>query len=114
MEITYRTENGYLLPNLYAAEPSPLGKYGRLRRSYLREHRNGIYTGMQLSGRLDAHLQETDQQAREIMERMIVQMARQQNVGERLKASDPLCWTGWMNNIKAVAEEIILRDLIYA
>lgn len=114
MEITYRTENGYLLPNLYAAEPPPLSKYGRLRRSYLRECREGIYTGLLLSGKLDAHLQETDQQAREMVERMIVQMARQQNADERLKASDPLCWTGRMNNIKAAAEEIILRDLIYA
>lgn len=90
MKITYQTENGYLLPNLYAAEPPPLGKYGRLRRSYLCEHRNGIYTGMQLSGKLEVHLQETDQQAREMVERLIGQMARQQNVDERLKASNPL------------------------
>lgn len=58
-------------------------------------------------------MQETDQQVRERMERMIGQMARQQNVDERLKASDPLCWTGRMNNIRATAEEIVLRDLIY-
>lgn len=113
MEITYRTENGYLLPNLYMADMPPLGRYGRLRRSYLREHRNGIYTGMQLSGKLEAHLQEIDQQARETMERLIGQMARQQNVDEQLKASDPLYWTGRMNNIKTAAEEIILRDLLY-
>lgn len=114
MEITYRTENGYLLPNLYATEPPSLGKYGRLRRSYLRECREGIYTGLQLSGKLDAHLQETDQQAREMVELLTAQMAKRQNVAERLKAAEPLCWAGRMNNIKAAAEEIILHDLIYA
>lgn len=113
MEIIYRTENGYLLPNLYIADMPPLGKYGRLRRGYLREHRNGIYTGMQLSGKLETHLQEIDRQARETMERLIGQMARQQNVDEQLKTSDPLRWVGMMNNIRAAAEEVVLDELIY-
>ncbi|MBD5093165.1 MAG: TnpV protein [Subdoligranulum sp.] len=113
MEITYRNENGYLLPNLDVDSAPPLGKYGRLRRNYLRQHQNGIYTGMWLSGKLDAHLQEIDQQAQEMVEQMIQQMAHRQNVDEWLKASDPLRWVGMMNNIKAAAEEVVLNDLIY-
>ncbi len=113
MEITYRKEGDYLLPNLYADSTPPLGKYGRLRRNFLRKHQNGIYTGMMLSGKLDAHLQEIDQQAHDMVERLIVQMAQQQNVTERLKRDDQLRWVGMMNNIKAAAEEVVLNDLIY-
>lgn len=113
MEITYRNENGYLLPNLDVPSTPPLGKYSRLRRSFLRQHRNGIYTGMWLSGKLNAHLQEIDQQAHELVEKMIRQMARQQNVDERMKATDPFRWVGMMNSIRTAAEEVVLNDLIY-
>lgn len=113
MELTYRNENGYLLPNLCVEDTPPLGKYGMLRRSYLRDYRRGIYTGMQLSGKLHPHLQEIDQQSNEMVERLITQMARQQNVTEQLKAADPLRWVRMMNNIKAAAEEVVLNDLIH-
>lgn len=113
MQLTYRNENGYLLPNLCVEDMPPLGKYGMLRRSYLQQHHSGIYTGMQLSGKLHPHLQEIDQQASEMAERLIAQMARQQNVTEQMKATDPLRWAGLMNNIKAAAEEIVLNELIY-
>ena len=63
-----------------------------MRRSFLREHQSSIYTGMMLSGKLNAHLQEIDQQAHEMVERLITQMAKQQNVTEQLKMSDPLRW----------------------
>ena len=66
MELTYRQEGDYLLPNLSVPEAPRVGKYGMLRRTYLRQHRNGLYTGMQLTGRLDAHLEEIDRQASEI------------------------------------------------
>ena len=113
MEITYRKEGDYLLPNLYVEDLPPLGKYGWMRQRFLREHQSGFYTSMMLSGKLNAHLQEVDQQASEMVERLIAQMARQQGVTERLKMSDPLCWVGKMNNIKASAEEVVLNDLIY-
>ena len=74
MELTYRTESGYQLPNLTAPEAPVLGKYGMLRRSYLREHRNGVYTGMMLSGKLDSHLMEVDRRASEMVERLTEQM----------------------------------------
>ena len=114
MELTYRTESGYQLPNLTAPEAPVLGKYGMLRRSYLREHRNGVYTGMMLSGKLDSHLMEVDRRASEMVERLTEQMAAQQGVNEALKASDPMKWVGLMNNIKASAEETVMRELIYS
>ena len=113
MEITYRKEGDYLLPNLYVEDMPPLGKYGRMRCSFLREHQSGIYTGMMLTGKLVPHLQEIDQQASEMVEQLITQMARQQGVTERLKRDDPMRWVGMMNNIKAAAEEVVLNDLIH-
>lgn len=113
MEATYRAEGDYLLPNLTVPEAPRVGKYGMLRRNYLKNHRNGIYTGMMLSGKLDGHLVEIDRQAHEMVERLIEQMAAQQGVNEQLKATDQMKWVGLMNNIKASAEEIVLRELIY-
>ena len=113
MEVTYRAEGDYLLPNLTVPEAPRAGKYGMLRRSYLKNHRSGIYTGMMLSGKLDGHLVEIDRQAHEMVERLIEQMAVQQGVNEQLKATDQMQWVGLMNNIKASAEEIVLRELIY-
>ena len=100
MELTYRTEGDYRLPNLEAPEAPKVGKYGMLRRSYLQSHRNAYYTGMLLSGRLNAHLEKIDRQATEMV--------------EELKASDQMKWVGLMNNIRAVAEEVALTELVYA
>ena len=113
MEVTYRAEGDYLLPNLTVPEAPRVGKYGMLRRSYLKNHRSGIYTGMMLSGKLDGHLVEIDRQAHEMVERLTTEMAAQQGVNEQLKATDQIKWVGLMNNIKASAEEIVLRELIY-
>ena len=114
MELTYRAEGDYRLPNLTAPEAPALGKYGMLRRSFLREHRSGIFTGMQLSGKLDAHLAEIDRQAREMADSLTRQMAAQQSVTEALKAENQMEWVGRMNNIRAAAEEIVLAELIYS
>ena len=101
MELTYRTEGDYQLPNLDVPEAPQVGKYGMLRRTYLRTHRNAYYTGMQLSGRLNAHLEKIDRQATEMVERLTAQMAREQGVTEELKASDQMKWVGMMNNIRS-------------
>ena len=114
MELTYRMENGYRLPNLDVPEAPKVGKYGMLRRSYLKSHRNGYYTGMLLSGRLDAHLEKIDRQATEMVDRLMARMAREQGVTEELKASDQMKWVGLMNNIRASAEEVVMKELIYA
>ena len=85
-----------------------------LRRSYLQKHRNGYYTGMLLSGRLNPYLEKIDRQAAEMGEQLTARMARAQGVTEELKASDQMKWVGLMNNIKASAEEVVLRELVYA
>ena len=113
MELTYRTEGDYRLPNLDVPEAPKVGKYGMLRRSYLKSHRNGYYTGMLLSGRLDAHLEKIDRQATEMVDRLMARMAREQGVTEELKASDQMKWVGLMNSIQAAAEEVALAELIY-
>lgn len=114
MELTYTMQGDYLLPDLTVPESPTLGKYGMLRRSYLKDHRNGIYTGMLLTGKLNAHLTEIDRQATEMMERLTAQMAKAQGVTESLKASDQMKWVQMMNNIRSAAEEIVLTELVYS
>ena len=114
MAVTYRTEGDYQLPNLTVPEAPTVGKYGMLRRSYLRNHRNGIYTGMLLSGKLNSHLEEIDRQASEMLENLTTQMAQSQGVTESLKVSDQMKWVGLMNSIRASAEEMVLTELVYA
>ena len=114
MEVTYRTEGDYLLPNLTVPEAPKVGKYGMLRREYLRKNKNGLYTGMLLSGKLNGHLEEVDRQANEMVENLTTQMAKAEGVTEQLKATDQMRWVGLMNNIRASAEEVALRELVYA
>ncbi|MGI6072743.1 MAG: TnpV protein [Lachnospiraceae bacterium] len=106
-------QGDYLIPDLTAPEAPRIGKYGMLRRSYLRDHRDGIYTGMMLSGKLNSHLEQIDRQANEMMETLTLHMAETQGVTESLKASDQMKWVGLMNNIRHSAEEIVLTELIY-
>lgn len=113
MELTYRKVGDYFIPNLEAPETPKIGKYGMLRRNYLRENRQGIYTGLLLSGKLNKHLEEVDQQADEMVKRLVSQMVKLQGVTEELKAQDQLKWVEMMNNIHAAAEEIVLKELVY-
>ena len=112
---TYRREGDYLLPNLLPPVPPDyrLGKYGRMRQRYLKEHRSPIYTAMFLRGTLFEHLAEIDRTCNEQADRIIEQMARREGVTEALKASDQLAWVQKMNNIQNRAEEIILSELVY-
>ena len=112
---TYRQEGDYLIPNLLPPEGSdtPLGRYGRLRRSFLKEHHRGIYTSMLLNGSLWTHLHEIDKSCTEQMERIVSQIAKQENVTEALKAADQMEWVRRMNNIRNRAEEIVLADIVY-
>ena len=114
MELTYRTEGDYRLPNLDVPEAPKVGKYGMLRRSYLANHKHGIYTGMLLTGELNSHLEEIDRQATEMVEKLVEKMAAEQGVTESLKASDQMKWVGLMNNFKASAEEVVMNELVYA
>ena len=114
MELTYTTRGDYLLPDLSVPESPKIGKYGMLRRSYRREHRDGIYTGMLLSGKLNGHLEEIDRTANEMMNRLTTELAKAQGVTESLKASNQMKWVGLMNNNRHQAEEIVMTELIYS
>ena len=111
-QLTYHREGDYMIPNLTAPEVESIGIWGRRRKEYLEKHRNGIYTGMLLSGKLNAHLAEIDRQAEEMFERLTCQMAAEQGITEKLKAEDQMAWVGAMNNIRKAVEEVILNELI--
>ena len=112
---TYRQEGDYLIPNLALPEEPEyqIGKYGRMRRSYLKEHRPILYTNLLTSGTLHRHLAEIDQACNERMEIIVSDMARQEDVTEALKAADQMEWVRRMNNIHSRAEEIVLTELVY-
>lgn len=115
MKLTYTEINGYLIPDLIFPETDtrPIGKYGELRRQFLREHRPDLFDLMLLEGTLHSHLADVDAAARQMVEDTINQMARQQGVDGALKRANPLDWAGRMNAIKNAAEEAVLPDLLY-
>ena len=115
MELTYTMKDGYRLPDLLPPqEPeTTLGKYGLLRRKYLKAHRKVLFTNLLTSGKLNQHLMEIEQTAKTRIEQIMAQMAKAEGVTEELKASDPMKWTGLMNNLRHSAEETVLAELIY-
>ena len=116
MDINYRWCGDYLIPNLTLNVKTypPLGKYGRMRERYLREHRHLLYSTMLLGCRLDDHLHEIDDAAQKRMDQLMRQMEETAGITEELKAREPICWVGKMNAIKAQAEEMIFEELIYS
>ena len=113
--LSYQQNGDYQIPNLRLQETSqPLGKYGRMRRKYLQEHRPVLWNQMILSETLYPHLLEIEQTAQRRLDTMLPQMAKAAGVTEALKASDPMTWAGLMNNLKAQAEEILMKELIFA
>ena len=89
-----------------------IGKYGLLHRDYIKQHKRGTYTTLLTEGRLNAHLREIDVQANEMVEAIVANLAQERGIDEELKASDALKWVAEMNNIKASAEEIVLREVV--
>ena len=115
MNIEYRRNGDYLVPNIELNQPEkPLGKYGRMRKSYLKENRPVLYNYLLLSGKLYPHLAEIDQAAKQRLEQMMPTLTQAAGATEELKACDPMQWTGRMNACKAQAEEAILNELIYS
>ena len=114
MELSYVQQGEYFFPKLcFEAENPPIGKYGLLRKSYLKEHKRGWYTSLLLTGKLDEHLAEIDRTCTERVELIMNQLARREGVTEALKAADQMEWVRRMNNIRASAEEIVLSELVY-
>ena len=109
-ELIYTRCGDYYIPDLKLSEQpeAPIGKYGRMRQRYLKEHRPGLYSSLALSEKLYPHLLEIDRAARERMDAMLPRMMEAAGVTEELKARDPMRWVGLMNTLKAQAEEVIL------
>ena len=112
---TYREENGHLIPDISLPEKTTyeVGKYGHLRLDFIKKHRRGTYTTLLTEGRLNEHLHNIDEQAHEQIDLLITQMAERMDVTEELKVSAPMRWVQMMNNIKASAEEIVLKEVVY-
>ena len=115
MEISYSQCGDYLIPNLVLLEEEqqPIGKYGRMRKHDLMDHRPVLYSNLLLSGKLNQHLAEIDQACADRIELIAQQMKVQEGVTEALKAVDQMEWVRRMNNIQSHAEEIVLSELIY-
>ena len=109
----YELCGDYYVPCLETPESPRVGKFGRLRNTYLREHQGAIYTGMLYSGKLNAHLEEIDRQANELLDRLVKQYAAAEQITEELKANDQMAWVQAMSGLRNRAEEVVLSDLIY-
>ena len=113
---TYRQVGVYFIPNITLPDDGEyqIGKYGRMRRSYLKEYRKILYNNYVLEGTLFKHLAEIDQACNERIENIVSAMVKQEGVTETLKAADQMEWVRRMNSISNRAEEIILTELVYA
>ena len=113
-ELTYHREGDYLLPDLIPPESPRIGIWGLRRKWYLRKYHDGIYTGLLLSGKLNAHLEEIDRAANEMYDQMIGQYAERKGITEELKARDQMEWVRQMNCIREQVEESVLHDFVYS
>ena len=111
---TYHEENGHLIPNVTLPEQTnyQIGKYGRMHLDYIKQHRRGRYTTLLTEGKVNARLHEIDLEANKVLETIIPRLATERDIDENLKARDMLRWVAEMNNIKANAEEIVLREVV--
>ena len=111
---TYHEENGHLIPNVTLPEQTDyqIGKYGRMHLDYIKQHHRGRYTTLLTEGKLNARLHEIDLEANEMLETIIPRLTTERGIDENVKARDMLRWVAEMNNIKANAEEIVLREVV--
>ena len=112
---TYREENGRLIPEMKLPEQTnyQFGKYGQFYLDYIKNHRRGRYTTLLTEGKLNAQLHEIDLDANEMLDTIIPRLAAERGIDEDLKARDMLRWVAEMNNIKEIAEEVVLQEVIY-
>ena len=118
IEITYYKEGDFFVPDLYLEKENDendyiIGKYGHLRLEYLKNHKKAEYIIMFMNKTLRKHIVETDKQAKRRFELLMKQMLEKNPIDENLKNTNPLKWTGLMNNYKNCVEEIVLNELIY-
>lgn len=115
-DLTYSNVGDYRIPDLTVPQEPPviLGKYALLHKNYLKQRRRVLFVNLLTSGKLTEHLSEVEQTANERMDLITRQMATAQGVTEAFKAANQMAWVGAMNNIKACAEEIIFKEIVYA
>lgn len=115
IDITYTKHDDYYLPDLVLPEQETVsfGKYGMLCNSYLKNHRKIFYTNLLTSDKLNQYLADINKQAKDMVETLTKQMVERQGVTEELKAQDQMAWVGAMDNIRACAEEIVLKEIVY-
>ena len=116
MELTYTQCGDYLIPNLVLSDTKEyhIGKYGRMRHAYMKDHRPALYSTLLLTEKLFSHLAETDAACKNRLEIIETAMMRQEGVTEALKADDQMEWVRRRNSIHSRAEEIVLHELVYA
>ena len=112
--LNYMKAGGYSIPNLKLSETPEIGKYGRMRKKYLKESRPVLYNRLLLTEKLYPHLAEIDSTANRRLGQLMDELVRSSGADETMKATDPMRWTGLMNNLKSQAEETILSELIYS
>jgi hypothetical protein len=114
MEIPYRQEGDYLVPDLKLTDTTerPIMKYGRMRQTYLKNHKRGLYAALLLSGKLMEHLADVEEEAQEQIETIISEMLKLDPAPD--KATNQMGWVGHMNNLHMTAEEIVTRELVYS
>ena len=113
---TYRQCGDYLIPEIVLPDTlrNPVGKYGRMRQHYLKEHHGVLYNAMILDGTLWSHLAEADKTCKDRLNVLVHGMKEKQGIPEDMQARDPMAWVGAMNNIRSAAEEILFAEVIYA
>ena len=111
-KLTYHWEGNYLILDLMPSESPNIGIWGERRRQFLRTHQRPVYDAMLMNGTLNAHLEEVDGNAEEMLDRLMAQMAEREGVTEQLKVKDQMRWVRRMNNIRHRAEETVQKDLI--
>ena len=113
--IEYVRNGDYYIPNLKAPKGTyNIGRYGKLHSIFIKENRSAFYSMKMLNGTWLAYLEEIDTTAKEMVDRLIKDMAVKQGITEELKAKDQMAWVGAMNNIKHSVEEIVLGDIVYS
>ena len=116
MELSYRQNGDYLIPNIKMDEQPTevIGKYGRMRKTFLKDHRSGIYNSLLLQNKLTEHLLEIDRMAREQVEQTMAQMAQTENVTEKMKAENQMLWSQRMNSNRQRAEETVIAEIVHS
>ena len=116
MNISYTKSGDYLLPDLILKDKEQfnIGKYGLLRLNYIKKYQLGLYFDLLVNDKLNEYLHNVDTIVMEKVQKLIKELTEKENITEELKSSNQMLWIGKMNNIKNIAEEIILKDYIYA